>query len=175
MSASSWGCELKCQWYWQQAQKSCQPPREAVSWNVFNESSGIQTAVSLLVRLWVEIFYLSELVSRYSVSLLVRLWVEIVLVSAHIGARTGQPPREAVSWNYSICAYKYSYMSASSWGCELKYITEYCTCKFFSQPPREAVSWNNFRYHNRLYVRQSASSWGCELKFQEYRRVTYSH
>ena len=123
-SASSWGCELKyliqCHERWRhqvslfvrlwveilQMEKmqlsSCQPLREAVSWN-FDIPTDVQIyVVSLFVRLWVEIFTmvsgaivpisqpLREAVSwnmiyyhwrwgKVKVSLFVRLWVEIWL------------------------------------------------------------------------------------------------
>ena len=58
LSASLWGCELKC------------------------TEIGIPSArsdVSLLVRLWVEMFWTVCYLQHHSVSLLVRLWVEITV------------------------------------------------------------------------------------------------
>ena len=56
-------------------------------------------------------------------------------------------------------------MSASSWGCELKYSINYrdSHCSF-CQPLREAVSWNNEYTQKATPADKSASSWGCELK-----------
>ena len=61
--------------------------------------------------------------SRYpgNVSLFVRLWVEIVLLKSTEILRG---------------------MSASSWGCELKYDCNIFTAWIHGQPLREAVSWN---------------------------------
>ena len=101
-----------------------------------------------------------------SVSLFVRLWVEIL---------------SSLQINGSI-------PSASSWGCELKFIKIHIPFHtLIRQPLREAVSWNIaillfrswlvvslfvrlwveiqnmlFRYSWQL---ASASSWGCELKY----------
>ena len=79
-------------------------------------------------------------------------------------------------------------MSASSWGCELKYQRKWIISCRYCQPLREAVSWNDLwheNFHNlsvSLFVRLwveiillvwfrkrlpwSASSWGCELKYR---------
>ena len=101
--------------------------------------------VSLFVRLWVEIFSLSHIIQNIFVSLFVRLWVEILM------------------FGYSAPAH----VSASSWGCELKYPSAVCgqpgdsvslfvrlwveICSSYlsedlpcCQPLREAVSWNVF-------------------------------
>ena len=98
-----------------------------------------------------------------------------------------QPPREAVSWNTETGkSVKSGSPSASSWGCELKYVSVNYREPFKSQPPREAVSWNIICIsHASHLLRQppreavswngndtesgasdtpSASSWGCELK-----------
>ena len=91
----------------------CQPPCEAVSWNVaIVQKSHTSVVVSLLVRLWVEM--LSTWIARSpdSVSLLVRLWVEM---------------------NRDIDA-ALSGSSASLWGCELKWI--FC----IEKAPRRVVS-----------------------------------
>ena len=142
-SASLWGCELKY-WKWKIIKPyRCQPPCEAVSWNIhvdiylccpysqppceavswnttllatcnpFTVSLLVRLwvemfdywnifrlrKVSLLVRLWVEILRTSESLHQYIVSLLVRLWVEILLPTALKSAVRRQPPCEAVSWN----------------------------------------------------------------------------
>ena len=80
LSASLWGCELK----WQ---SHCL--------RLF------QHAVSLLVRLWVEISRLMKFSRMLVVSLLVRLWVEI-LIFLQFAWLPGQPPCEAVSWNFYV-------------------------------------------------------------------------
>ena len=76
-----------------------------------------------------------------------------------------QPLREAVSWNatYPDKYIKYI-MSASSWGCELKYYIERGIINGYSQPLREAVSWNMSNMKDIFEEVSSASSWGCELK-----------
>ena len=122
---------------------NCQPPCEAVSWNCISEdSSNIKVSaslwgcelkfwpcygsypsvsVSLLVRLWVEIHPGLKAREIAPVSLLVRLWVEMCRPSdRHV---------------YPL--------SASLWGCELKWQTG----------GRTAGKWT------------SASLWGCELKW----------
>ena len=186
-----------------------QPPCEAVSWNEIGESHKLNSPVSLLVRLWVEIIYhqtelfheavsllvrlwvemsntgrydIINLVSllvrlwvemsntgRYDiinlVSLLVRLWVEMSPCGQPYTPLNGQPPCEAVSWNVRTSwTFPGGSLSASLWGCELKYHQKYlingmdtsaslwgCELKFcyffpghslLSQPPCEAVSWN---------------------------------
>ena len=168
-SASSWGCELKwlCRMFLLDF-PSRQPLREAVSWNIsFNAMKGGVISVSLFVRLWVEIRRMSETCEVVYVSLFVRLWVEIMIYDA---------------------AAKANKLSASSWGCELKYI---CFIKSWkelisqplreavswnyqenkniidikSQPLREAVSWNASRATSVVLKSPSASSWGCELKY----------
>ena len=85
------------------------------------------------------------------VSLFVRLWVEIrqILQSRHLHLR--QPLREAVSWNYCINIHSSPpYLSASSWGCELKF----------------------YRFWILWWFNWSASSWGCELKWEKRRVAT---
>ena len=77
-----------------------QPPCEAVSWNIGISAGPYHVMVSLLVRLWVEIPLLEYCHPIPTVSLLVRLWVEIKPYSMLPGPL----------------------MSASLWGCELKYI-----------------------------------------------------
>ena len=100
LSASLWGCELKCQsWHHKCHPVPRQPPCEAVSWNTVCSNRPPSLHVSLLVRLWVEISDQRKNIQRLVVSLLVRLWVEIS------------------SWLF-ICNFS---MSASLWGCELKY------------------------------------------------------
>ena len=120
-SASLWGCELK---YYENdgfGSLDSQPPCEAVSWNIDSDRVLVESAVSLLVRLWVEIEHLQPWCMCFSrqppceavswnlittffaaflqeVSLLVRLWVEIYWVLFPCGTDG----------------------SASLWGCELK-------------------------------------------------------
>ena len=120
-SASLWGCELKCirvKEFWQN--RKSQPPCEAVSWNIYSVAIVFILAVSLLVRLWVEMFLNSSLVFHNVVSLLVRLWVEInevkqneKLVDVSLLVRL---------WVEIDFGFEESYnaLSASLWGCELK-------------------------------------------------------
>ena len=106
---------------------------------VFQESS----PVSLLVRLRVEITSCQCTFSSSSVSLLVRLRVEILL--AHQG--------------------QFQELSASSWGCELKFTGILLKVYFWRQPPREAASWNNTLDVNvAILLRQpprEAASWNA--------------
>ena len=78
----------------------CQPPCEAVNWNICSIFVACSLSVSLLVRLWIEICLLLLFHCSSLVSLLVRLWIEIC--DSH----------EAVVREW---------LSASLWGCELKY------------------------------------------------------
>ena len=143
----------------------CQPPREAVSWNISLVAMETPTlgqppreAVS-----WNNInphrcFNGLRQPPREAVSWNVRR------------RRTHkpnicQPPREAVSWNilwYVRVTRPFTvsllvrlwveidikgvvdngYPSASSWGCELKCREYNVNYDYLSQPPREAVSWN---------------------------------
>ena len=77
------------------------------------------------------------------VSLPVRLWVEIIRIFSSFGVR----------------------MSASLWGCELKYGICLIFQLFFRQPPCEAVSWNIVSALITFFRILSASLWGCELKY----------
>ena len=79
------------------------------------------------------------------VSLFVRLWVEM----------------------YRNSCLPHLVMSASSWGCELKYVVYRTASDKESQPLREAVSWNYADTTSDLFEKLSASSWGCELKCWE--------
>ena len=130
----------------------------------------------------------------------------------HTAANSCQPLREAVSWNFNrtpiFCWWE---QSASSWGCELKYVWGKIRKAGWGQPLREAVSWNalgrhySWKWSVSLFVRlwveivyrlyrlryiqvslfvrlwveiqnnrnmdtehqSSASSWGCELKYRK--------
>ena len=142
----------------------CQPPCEAVSWNVIasfltasKEGQPPCEAVS-----WMKSRF--RAVCTAMVSLLVRLWVEI-----------------ASPWLLSLL-----WTSASLWGCELKCLIQDASLSVSRQPPCEAVSWNasrgRLKYPTfvsllvRLWVEMlmyllsfshtlmSASLWGCELK-----------
>ena len=123
-SASLWGCELKYD-----------------TWDSGNEIP----VVSLLVRLWIEIFGLSSDCPQSMVSLLVRLWIEMP-------ARTGRVPTGPLSASLWGCELKYGTkkkngsgtQSASLWGCELKYIVCINSGGIQCQPPCEAVNWNFF-------------------------------
>ena len=166
LSASSWGCELKCDCWKKTGKKESQPPREAVSWNIISFNLSLAHAVSLLVRLWVEIPLTSTGYVRRLVSLLVRLWVEIgmdaiTLLSYVVSLLVRLWVEISAAWTA-----KKRLTSASSWGCELKWIMSWQHLHQFHvsllvrlwveiifdhifaecmrcQPPREAVSWNN--------------------------------
>ena len=163
-SASLWGCELKCFRGTERRSIWSQPPCEAVSWNAIPFTKSCPHRVSLLVRLWVEIFQKCSSPGIIIVSLLVRLWVEMLINTAGCVWRTRQPPCEAVSWNIFVSSIlsvsrvsllvrlwvemntqailEANHWSASLWGCELKFPA-------IVSPP-------DFRL--------SASLWGCELK-----------
>ena len=57
LSASLWGCELKCHLPIWPLENRCQPPCEAVSWNIVFRDECRNQSVSLLVRLWVEMTF----------------------------------------------------------------------------------------------------------------------
>ena len=120
-SASSWGCELKLQSGNSSTCNPGQPLREAVSWNDT----------------------IHNYIDYDTVSLFVRLWVEIHLARPQWKSESRQPLREAVSWNNGgkIQYVRYP-MSASSWGCELKYPGSVLGELEAGQPLRKAVSWN---------------------------------
>ena len=165
MSASLWGCELKwifpatfrrgssqppCEAVSWNVEDSvidisggCQPPCEAVSWNFAVAVESVSMIVSLLVRLWVEIFFLySSQFAHGSAS----LW--------------GCELKWAI--NGQIC---HGWRSASLWGCELKCRPfPLIPAPFPCQPPCEAVSWNNTTEYSWMWSLWSASLWGCELK-----------
>ena len=64
-----------------------------------------------------------------------------------------QPPCEAVSWNIDTTEnFSVGLVSASLWGCELKFSGE-CGLQHGrdSQPPCEAVSWNEHYNHVSLF------------------------
>ena len=171
-SASSWGCELKWKRNDTEGARLCQPLREAVSWNImslyllsYSQRQPLREAVSWNPDAVVVIL-------PAAVSLFVRLWVEMCLVSPsyhlhssasswgcelkcvhHHSRKAGycQPLREAVSWNNGgkIQYVRYP-MSASSWGCELKYPGSVLGELEAGQPLRKAVSWN--KKHDNYYV-----------------------
>ena len=123
VSASSWGCELKyLELYYQPQAFRRQPLREAVSWNVTIRCSynnvvcqPLREAVS-----WNVLIALNTVLAV--VSLFVRLWVEMSDNWRLRKMTNRQPLREAVSWNnFSLHNGWLSILSASSWGCELKF------------------------------------------------------
>ena len=144
-SASLWGCELKYHWD--------VPPM-------------YKYIVSLLVRLWVEIIQRNVRLCRNFVSLLVRLWVEI-------WKKYGDTQPTVVSllvrlWVEMSAPHGHTgkSLSASLWGCELKFNSMLCVVSGEpGQPPCEAVSWNRIRAKIQLRLGRSASLWGCELKY----------
>ena len=82
------------------------------------------------------------------VSLFVRLWVEM----------------------YCDDKADSTFPSASSWGCELKYMSHALSLSIIRQPLREAVSWNTIKRMIWNSGKSSASSWGCELKLTRHIR-----
>ena len=144
----------------------CQPPCEAVNWNFPSMLISLIIFVSLLVRLWIEIY-------------------NVVLVPPHSHC---QPPCEAVNWNLITVKFEQKCecqppCEAVNWNSvELHFLTPVT-----SQPPCEAVNWNisvftffsafcvsllvrlwiEMRQKTRIQHQElpSASLWGCELKF----------
>ena len=132
LSASSWGCELKY--------KIHRCIRHA-------------TAVSLFVRLWVEILSDSE-IPRGQVSQPLREAVSWnIEITYDITEWISQPLREAVSWNSQSCriissVFRQPLREAVSWN-EIKVNEingDYC------QPLREAVSWNSSKSEIRWFA-----------------------
>ena len=121
-SASLWGCELKCTV--RSGAENCLIVSLLVRLWVeiyFYKETGSVALVSLLVRLWVEISVTTATANLKRVSLLVRLWVEMWIICYWLMRTTCQPPCEAVSWNTSQATQSsLVLLSASLWGCELK-------------------------------------------------------
>ena len=164
-SASSWGCELKCDyWKWNYIEtgqplreavswntcwsmwmtcRNSQPLREAVSWNVIFGVRNTGTQVSLFVRLWVEISSLAPVFLMERVSLFVRLWVEIATVLLDVLSGICQPLREAVSWNISLPTPTSAHAVSLFVRLWVEIYKDYQMDELSScQPLREAVSWN---------------------------------
>ena len=121
-SASSWGCELKCNHFIEYSMLPGQPLREAVSWNALNpsvliprQSSASSWGCELKFR-----FGASDALAEYRQPLREAVsWNNGVLSQKQSVNR--QPLREAVSWNNSSTLFPLIWLSsASSWGCELK-------------------------------------------------------
>ena len=125
MSASSWGCELKCNprlisairttsassWGCELKYLTTRNMRAAMKVSLFVrlwvEIPGFLPGyrilgVSLFVRLWVEMINSLYVCSNSLVSLFVRLWVEIKLFILDSSHHSCQPLREAVSWNVTF-------------------------------------------------------------------------
>ena len=121
-SASLWGCELKCTV--RSGAENCLIVSLLVRLWVeiyCDKETGSVALVSLLVRLWVEISVTTATANLKRVSLLVRLWVEMWIICYWLMRTTCQPPCEAVSWNTSQATQSsLVLLSASLWGCELK-------------------------------------------------------
>ena len=120
-----------------------QPLREAVSWNDREQALADIDAVSLFVRLWVEIKDEDNQQYYQCVSLFVRLWVEMLLQSYFLDGKKRQPLREAVSWNsfypfYQVLQECQPLREAVSWNAAPETLKNLHNC----QPLREAVSWN---------------------------------
>ena len=113
--------------------------------------------------------------SQKGVSLLVRLWVEMLELLIN-----GRCPLSASSWG---CELKYCFlpssihlsMSASSWGCELKCILVKLRV-FCSAVSLLVRLWVEMYIVGTItLVMMSASSWGCELKCSEERNYRRLH
>ena len=146
-------------------------------------------AVSLLVRLWVEMLFWWPVALPVPPS--ASSWgceLKYQSPGCFFLAKNRQPPREAVSWNNIVFSFSMSSAGqppreAVSWNRLLSSLVLHSLC----QPPREAVSWNAWTFPVltncfvsllvRLWVEiisqscmkhllmPSASSWGCELKY----------
>ena len=100
VSASLWGCELKYGWIYFCMDFWCQPPCEAVSWNVDNVSGNVMQycqppceAVS-----WNSPIFTIR--GEYNAS--ASLWgceLKSLCRNGATGKQVRQPPCEAVSWN----------------------------------------------------------------------------
>ena len=153
--------------------------------------------VSLLVRLWVEMA--TPLLSRKTSISSASLWgCELKYQMSGSGSNFNrQPPCEAVSWNFNppvhsirhqvsllvrlwvemlsgIARYRLG-LSASLWGCELKFDCLFAELPLISQPPCEAVSWNMANVTTYTTRAKSASLWGCELKYKDWGGKMMSH
>ena len=152
LSASLWGCELKC---------------PVMASNCLSNGSA---------SLWgCELKYISFNISSnvHYVSLLVRLWVEMCWCLCTIPTQGCQPPCEAVSWN--IQGGKSWQKERSQPPCEAvswNSVGLSCRYRIVRQPPCEAVSWNKIFQHRLIIAKASASLWGCELKWHTARRAT---
>ena len=152
-SASLWGCELKYPELCKDTAYGCQPPCEAVSWNM-QQKRAVEWKISSASLWGCELKFQSNWRTCISstVSLLVRLWVEMTQLQTESQAYQSQPPCEAVSWNdVTNNFYAIINMSASLWGCELK-----LRCLLHEKP-----------------FAGSASLWGCELKWPDHIRNTH--
>ena len=195
LSASSWGCELKCLYIVHERNLSSrQPLREAVSWNITCEEADelfrsqplreavswnscsisekeklirqplreavswnvncnviicFRIYVSLFVRLWVEIQGSAPVSGSWTVSLFVRLWVEMLQMSWKKLMSSCQPLREAVSWN--------------AWPADT-------ILEITGQPLREAVSWNMLwtltRSPGTCQPLREAVSWNVHIRWR---------
>ena len=146
MSASSWGCELK--WIYRYCLVRGVRP-SASSWGCELKLSccfwsSLLSSVSLLVRLWVEIF--CKAIFNWSRKSASSWGCELKWCCRFLCSRyCSQPPREAVSWNVQ------DQLSAAQGDC---------------QPPREAVSWNILSflpsYHRQSQPPREAVSWNLK-------------
>ena len=124
-----------------------QPPCEAVSWNILQSGCFPLMDVSLLVRLWVEMLKLMLIRKLKNVSLLVRLWVEMgeVRMQDWFGFVSllvrlwVEMVRNAVAYSQSNSQPP---CEAVSWNMQIMKMMHLKRC----QPPCEAVSWNITRW-----------------------------
>ena len=166
-SASSWGCELKCNITAERMTEHS----SASSWGCELKCYGVFVNQDLRksASLWgCELKYerIGELERKTAVSLFVRLWVEMRKGTKVIIHGSCQPLREAVSWNIKWedeepWSVGQLLREAVSWNSVILRIAKPIPC----QPLREAVSWNTYYKDEQGGIWLSASSWGCELKF----------
>ena len=125
-------------------------PRERVSWNRLSKSGDELQFVTLHVSVWVEIVGWQNHHQKHIVTLHVSVWVEI--------------------WDSSQAIR--TFMSRSTWACELKFCTLSVISVDISHAPRERVSWNclPFAYTTHLtgHAPRERVSWNLALLSLQY-------
>ena len=142
-SRSTWSCELKYEKFPDYVPKVCHAPRERVSWNRWDIFCRFRQFVTLHVSVWVEIKHRSFGNYHNGVTLHVSVWVEI----------------------HKRRYLRRSFLSRSTWACELKFVLCYYRKHMDRHAPRERVSWNCQMICLKHELLTSRSTWACELKF----------
>ena len=164
-SASLWGCELKCFPDPPGQSEYCQPPCEAVSWNV----DFFFLTLHCFCQPPCEAVSWNATASYISMHLLTSasLWgCELKYrESRPCSVKWCQPPCEAVSWNSSAVIRSTSdWQSASLWGCELKYSVTTVLGTWLSSASLWGCELKCPCHFTYPCCAMSASLWGCELK-----------